>query len=269
MGGGPKQFGVDAEQVPELLGEIRRAAGFRRLSSLCRFAEPACRIDLRGSTEILRTGAQTGGRCPFAGTLPQSWGRLRHPLLPENRLDLAPIGEKSRAAWRNGRHRKCQTPIWLSNLAAIWSARPEFTSPEWSTARFRGGRLPGCRWRVEPSSLGIGQLRTSHPQELPGRHRQPDGIRRARDRYRGRPLVHAARPARRPDGTGGCPPGRSGSDLPVGRLWRQRQPAWIPWASGASRSHRIVDCRRIAAMHDSPHDTNPCRPLRIAVFPWN
>ncbi len=47
MGGGPKQFGVDAEQMPGLAGRYRaRRPGLRGLSSVCRFAESARRIDL-------------------------------------------------------------------------------------------------------------------------------------------------------------------------------------------------------------------------------
>ena len=54
MGGGPKQFGVDVEQIPDLLAEVGRAGlAFRRLSFVCRFAKPACRIHLRSAAKIL------------------------------------------------------------------------------------------------------------------------------------------------------------------------------------------------------------------------
>jgi diaminopimelate decarboxylase len=43
MGGGPKQFGVDAEQVPELLAEIGAGLAFEGFPPLCRLAEPEAR----------------------------------------------------------------------------------------------------------------------------------------------------------------------------------------------------------------------------------
>ncbi len=55
MGGGPKQFGVDAERVPALLARARHAAArVRGLSHLQRLAEPARRGDLRGAAEDRR-----------------------------------------------------------------------------------------------------------------------------------------------------------------------------------------------------------------------
>lgn len=59
MGGGPKQFGVDAEQVPELLGEIGRAGlafeGFHlfagsqnlRAESICEAQQKSYELALR------------------------------------------------------------------------------------------------------------------------------------------------------------------------------------------------------------------------------
>jgi diaminopimelate decarboxylase len=64
MGGGPKQFGVDAELVPELLAEIGASLQFEGFHLVCRFAEPARRIDLRGAAEILRTGLATCSHAP-------------------------------------------------------------------------------------------------------------------------------------------------------------------------------------------------------------
>ncbi len=62
MGGGPKQFGVDVEAVPEVLAAIGRARpGLRGLPPVRRLAEPARRFDLRGAAEVLRTGAAAGG----------------------------------------------------------------------------------------------------------------------------------------------------------------------------------------------------------------
>jgi diaminopimelate decarboxylase len=65
MGGGPKQFGIDVEQVPAVLAQIGRAgAGLRGLPPLRRLAEPARRVDLRGAAP-----RATSWRC--------GWPRMR------------------------------------------------------------------------------------------------------------------------------------------------------------------------------------------------
>ena len=142
MGGGPKQFGVDAEQVPELLGEIGRAGlAFRRLPSFRRFAESAGRIDLRGPAEIVRTCAPSGGGCAIASSLPESGWRLRDSLLP--RRNAARTRANRRATWTpsfSAPRPTCQMRTSSSNSAATWSARLEFTSPGSSTARVSRGQ---------------------------------------------------------------------------------------------------------------------------------
>jgi hypothetical protein len=49
MGGGPKQFGIDVEQVPDVLRQIAGWACLRGLPPVAGFAEPEGRFDLRGA----------------------------------------------------------------------------------------------------------------------------------------------------------------------------------------------------------------------------
>ena len=59
MGGGPKQFGIDTEQLPALFDRIGGAAAcrLRGLPPVRRLAEPARRVDLRGAAQVVRAGA--------------------------------------------------------------------------------------------------------------------------------------------------------------------------------------------------------------------
>ena len=66
MGGGPQQFGVDAEQVPALLRELARGRPrLPRLPHLRRLAEPQRRDPLRGAAQDRRAG-----RCGSPTTSP-------------------------------------------------------------------------------------------------------------------------------------------------------------------------------------------------------
>lgn len=95
MGGGAKQFGVDAEQVPDLLIEIRRLGlnfeGFHLFSgsqNLC--AESICEAQQKSYELALRLSADapTPVRCLNLG------GGFGIPYFPgESRLDAKPIGE--------------------------------------------------------------------------------------------------------------------------------------------------------------------------------
>jgi len=82
MGGGARQFGVDAEQVPALLAAHRRT-GTRlpRLPHLLRIAEPARRGHRRGARPDLRTGATVGSRSSFIRAVAEYRRRFRHSLL--------------------------------------------------------------------------------------------------------------------------------------------------------------------------------------------
>jgi diaminopimelate decarboxylase len=95
MGGGAKQFGVDAELVPELLTEIRRVGlsfeGFHLFAGSQNLrAESICEAQQKSYELALRLAADTPSpvRCLNLG------GGFGIPYFPgEQRLDLKPIGE--------------------------------------------------------------------------------------------------------------------------------------------------------------------------------
>lgn len=95
MGGGPKQFGVDAEQVPELLGEIGRAGlafeGFHLFAGSQNLrAESICEAQQKSYELALRLAADAPAPARFLNL----GGGFGIPYFPgEQRLDLAAIGE--------------------------------------------------------------------------------------------------------------------------------------------------------------------------------
>ena len=106
MGGGPKQFGVDAEQVPELLAEVGRAGlafeGFHLFAGSQNLrAESICEAQQKSYELALRLAAEAPSPVRFLNL----GGGFGIPYFPgEQRLDLAPIGENlDRLAQRAGR----------------------------------------------------------------------------------------------------------------------------------------------------------------------
>ena len=99
MGGGPKQFGIDAERVPEILSEIGRAGlafeGFHIYSGSQNLkAEAICEAQLK-AVELAITLARSAP-APVASL--NVGGGFGIPYFPgERALDLAPIGENLRA----------------------------------------------------------------------------------------------------------------------------------------------------------------------------
>ena len=93
MGGGPKQFGVDAEQTPRLLQEIGRAGlafeGFHLFAgsqNLC--AEAICEAQQKSFELALRLAQHAPGPVSFLNL----GGGFGIPYFPgEQRLDLAPV----------------------------------------------------------------------------------------------------------------------------------------------------------------------------------
>ena len=106
MGGGPKQFGVDAEQVPELLAEVGRSGlafeGFHLFAGSQNLrAESICEAQQKSYELALRLAAEAPSPVRFLNL----GGGFGIPYFPgEQRLDLAPIGENlDRLAERAGR----------------------------------------------------------------------------------------------------------------------------------------------------------------------
>ncbi len=95
MGGGPKQFGVDAEQIPALLADIGRAGlafeGFHLFAGSQNLRpESICEAQLK-SYELAVRLAQ---HAPLPVRFLNLGGGFGIPYFPgEQRLDLAPIGE--------------------------------------------------------------------------------------------------------------------------------------------------------------------------------
>ena len=95
MGGGPKQFGVDVEDVPALLKEIATAGlgfeGFHLFAGSQNLrAESICEAQLKSYELALRLAELTPGALRFLNL----GGGFGFPYFPgESRLDLQPIGE--------------------------------------------------------------------------------------------------------------------------------------------------------------------------------
>ena len=95
MGGGPKQFGVDVEQMPELMTEVHRAGlafeGFHLFAGSQNLrAESICEAQLKSYELALRLAQLSGTPVRFLNL----GGGFGIPYFPgEQRLDLAPIGE--------------------------------------------------------------------------------------------------------------------------------------------------------------------------------
>lgn len=98
MGGGPKQFGVDAEQVPELLAEIGKAGlqfeGFHLFSGSQNLkAESICEAQQKSYELALRLSADAPSPVRFLNL----GGGFGIPYFPgERRLNLSLIGENLR-----------------------------------------------------------------------------------------------------------------------------------------------------------------------------
>lgn len=94
MGGGPKQFGVDVEQVPELLARIGSAGlafeGFHLFAGSQNLrAESICEAQLKSFELALRLAADAPAPVRFLNL----GGGFGIPYFPgERRLDLTPIG---------------------------------------------------------------------------------------------------------------------------------------------------------------------------------
>jgi diaminopimelate decarboxylase len=95
MGGGPKQFGVDVEQIPELLGRIGRAGlafeGFHLFAGSQNLrADSICEAQQKSYELALRLAQHAPAPVRFLNL----GGGFGIPYFPgEQRLDLAPIGD--------------------------------------------------------------------------------------------------------------------------------------------------------------------------------
>jgi diaminopimelate decarboxylase len=94
MGGGPKQFGVDAEQVPELLGEIgRRGLSFEGFHLFAGSQNLRSEAIVEAQCKSYELALRLAGRAPAPVRFLNLGGGFGIPYFPgERRLDLGPIG---------------------------------------------------------------------------------------------------------------------------------------------------------------------------------
>ena len=174
MGGGPQQFGIDAEQVPELLA---RAAQARRrdprLPRLRRVAEPRRRDHRRGAARDGRAGdaswpQSTPGTIRYLNLgggfgIPYSTGRTARPR-PRRR-------ELATAARRAHPSQPARGAGGRSSSGATSSASAASTSRASSTGRSRAARRISSSTAACTTSSPRRELRPGDPAQLPGRDR--------------------------------------------------------------------------------------------------
>jgi hypothetical protein len=193
MGGGPKQFGVDAELVPELLAEVGKAGlqfeGFHLFAGSQNLkAESICEAQQKSYELALRLAAHAPSPVKFLNL----GGGFGIPYFPgEQRLDLASVGENLKqiaacragdAAGRTGHRTGALSGRRSRNLRDAGRRPQGFTRPN----------LSRCRWRPQPPSFGLRQLRAGNSQELPGCDWQSHESGRERNRFRRWSAVHSA-----------------------------------------------------------------------------
>ena len=94
MGGGPKQFGIDAEQVPQALAEIgRRGLGFEGFHIFSGSQNLRAEAICEAQTKALALAVRLAVDAPAPVTTLNLGGGFGIPYFPgEQALDLAPIG---------------------------------------------------------------------------------------------------------------------------------------------------------------------------------
>jgi diaminopimelate decarboxylase len=115
MGGGPKQFGVDAEQVPGLLAELPATAldfmGFHIFSGSQNLRSESI---IESQAKTLDLAVRLAGFAPRAVRTVNIGGGFGIPYFPnEARLDLAPIGLHLRALLESARRSLPEAQIVL------------------------------------------------------------------------------------------------------------------------------------------------------------
>jgi diaminopimelate decarboxylase len=107
MGGGPKQFGIDAEQVPQALAEIKRLGlgfeGFHIFSGSQNLRHEAI---CEAQTKALDMAVRLAANAPSQLRSLNLGGGFGIPYFPgEKALDLAPIGEHLRGIVESAKQR--------------------------------------------------------------------------------------------------------------------------------------------------------------------
>jgi diaminopimelate decarboxylase len=140
MGGGAKQFGVDAEQVPELLAEIGRSGlafeGFHLFAGSQNLQTEAI-VEAQGKSYELAVRLAQSRRRASASSISAAASAFPTSRRAAARPDA---GRRQFAASQNVPAASCRPPNWSSNWDAIWSAKPASTSPASSIASSRAAR---------------------------------------------------------------------------------------------------------------------------------
>ena len=236
MGGGPQQFGVDAEQVPALLAELATPdldfLGFHVFAgSQNLHAEILCEAQRKTVDLALRAGRRTSPRpvryLNLGGGFGIPYFDKDQPLdLPRSATTSTSCSTSAIRAEPARRPRRDRArPLHRRRVRRLRDPRrrPQGVARQ---------DLPRRRRRPAPPAGRVGQLRPGDPPQLPGRGRQPD-----RRRRRPRRSASSAACARRSTCSATrstLPAGRRrrpGRRLPGRRLRADRQPHRVPRAT--------------------------------------
>ena len=204
MGGGPKPFGVDAEQAPALLRRIGELGlDFQGLHIFSGSQNLRAAAIVEAHDRTFELALRLAADAPGPVRLLNIGGGFGIPYFPGDApLDLQPIA--------------AHLERWLptGEGTAAGSTGGAGTGPlsgrRGGDLRRRSGGSEGLarphisdhQRRFASSSGGLRQFRPGDPQELSGRGGQPGGRNRTGSGDGGRPAVHAAGYPGRPDGTG-------------------------------------------------------------------
>jgi hypothetical protein len=180
MGGGPKQFGVDVEQMPELLAEIGRSGlafeGFHLFAGSQNLrAESICEAQLKSYELALRLAADAPQPVRFLNL----GGGFGIPYFPgEQRLDLAgfPAGQPGRLESEPGQVvGELTQPSRVVGVVRDRDRRPG-PEPAGQSAGLldlggEGGVAPHGR-QVQSEQQLLGERRLGDRREHPGGHRR-------------------------------------------------------------------------------------------------
>ena len=176
MGGGPQQFGVDAEQVPALLAEMSEPASTSLgLPRLRRLAEPERgRSSCEAQAQDGRLALELAERCP-ARCATQPRRRLRDPLFRPRRAARPrrrSAGNLATLLDERDPRRAARGRVVIELGRYIVGECGRLRRPASSTGRCPAGRRSSSSTAAAPPTRGLRQLRAGDPAELPGRHRQ-------------------------------------------------------------------------------------------------
>lgn len=239
MGGGPQQFGVDAERVPELLRDMGDLdfQGFHVFAALQNLrADRVCETQ-RLTVELLLDLAESA---PGPVRYLNLGGGFGIPYFGRDRpLDLARVGEnletllaerlrprlpQARVHIELGRYLVGEAGVYVTRVVDRKESRARRTS--WSTAV--------CTISSPPPATSASSSGATTLSPRPGRTIRPSARRPS-----SAVCAHPG-PARRRGGTAARGRRRSDRGVPGGCLRADRQPDGVPRSPGTGRSTRVM-----------------------------